>query len=166
MESILNFFEQYWGYTLFGSVTIGSLVAFVIAAVKMFLSLRASKKETDEQNITIASLIKTIKDKDELQRLKDGELQQQAEYFQKVQAATFKSLSYLIMASKLSTEDKLALTNSFAELTKTTAEQVQEAHDQVEEKVQEKVAEAEDIKEVVVTTVETAKSLLDKYNVQ
>ena len=165
MESILNFFEQYWGYTLFGSVTIGSLVAFVIAAVKMFLSLRASKKETDEQNTTIASLMSIIKEKDIAQRAKDLELKQQAEYFQQVQAATFKSLSYLIMASKLSTEDKLALTESFNKLTNTTPEQVQEAHDQVEEKVQEKVEEAEDIKEVVVTTVEAAKSLLDKYNV-
>ena len=165
MESILNFFEQYWGYTLFGSITVGSLVAFVIAAVKMFLSLRASKKETDEQNNTIASLMSIIKEKDIAQRAKDLELKQQAEYFQQVQAVTFKSLSYLIMASKLSTEDKLALTESFNKLTNTTPEQVQEAHNQVEEKVQEKVEEAEDIKEVVVSTVETAKSLLDKYNV-
>ena len=164
MEQILNFFEQYWGYTLFGGITIGSLVMFAITAIKMFLALKKSKAETDEQNLTIKSLVATIESKDKEQRAKELELEQQALYFQKIQAATFKSLSYLIMASKLSTEDKLALTNAFTEITNTTVADVQEAHDQVEEKVHKKVSEAEVVKAAVVSVVEETKSLFDKYN--
>lgn len=169
MEAILNFFEQYWGYTLFGGVTVGSLVAFAIAAFKLISTVVKQKKEAKEKDAEHQSVVKTLVAQINEQKALYGEAIkkqiQDAQYTAKVQAVTFEALSYLIMASKLSTEDKLTLTQKFSTLTNTTPEDVENAYEVANEKVQEKVKEAEDIKNVVVATVDKAKSLLDKYNV-
>ena len=37
MEEIINFLEQYWGYTLFGGASLGTMVTFVITQIKSLI---------------------------------------------------------------------------------------------------------------------------------
>ena len=41
MESIINFLETYWGYTLFGGVTFGTLITFVVFQIKTLLKSKS-----------------------------------------------------------------------------------------------------------------------------
>ena len=46
METIINFLEQYWGYTLFGGVSLGTMITFVITQINNSHFHSSSKKES------------------------------------------------------------------------------------------------------------------------
>ena len=88
---------------------------------------------------------------------KNDELVTQNVLLGQVQTATFKTLSYLVMSSKLPIEEKVALQteyNNLLDATKTAT--ITEVKENVEDI-------KEDIGNVLADTINTATSILDKY---
>lgn len=145
MQEIIEFLEQYWGVTIVGGLTVGTLITFVLVQVKTLLSGRNVKNGLTQALDVVGELVtrlntieaekKLIEDArlEEEQKYRTRELALQTdtvikeeqfraelkakeEYYAKVQATTFQAISYLVLASKLPTEDKLALQQDFVKL--------------------------------------------------
>lgn len=176
MDNIINFLEQYWGVTLFGGVSIGTLVTFTVTQIKVILKEKVKSKNLDNAINTVdqlcAELDKRTKEAEARNEQlvkeinnKTNEIAEKEAYFEKVQAATFQAISYLIIASKLPTEDKIAIQEKFTQImsTKVTEyttivkDEVQALRNEVTEKI------IPDAKETVEEAINETKSLLDKY---
>ena len=165
MEAIINFFEQYWGITLFGSVTFGTLVTFIVVQVKDIISNKFKGTQLDTAVNKVDELCNELNKRNEENNKLQTELATQQQYFEQVQAVTFQAISYLVVASKLPTEDKIALQEKFTNLVQTkTAEYTNLIKDEVQS-IQTKVSEEiiPDAVSSVENTVNETKSLLDKY---
>jgi uncharacterized protein YueI len=166
MEGLINFLEENWGVTIVGGITVGSLIMFSISAIKMFLRDKIRNREvnavvsdvlTKAENAVISVTDRYNKTEKENRRLRA-----ENEYLQRVVTSTFKAISYLTMASKLPTEEKIVLQSEFTALMTPLKEQT--VNDRVEEVVEEAVEETkQDVTEVVKEVVEKAGNLLDKY---
>jgi uncharacterized protein YueI len=166
MEGLINFLEENWGVTIVGGITVGSLIMFSISAIKMFLRDKIRNREvnavvsdvlTKAENAVISVTDRYNKTEKENRRLRA-----ENEYLQRVVTSTFKAISYLTMASKLPTEEKIVLQSEFTALL--TPHKEQTVNDRVEEVVEEAVEETkQDVTEVVKEVVEKAGNLLDKY---
>lgn len=135
MSSIMNFLEQYWGYTIFGTITFGTLITTVVALIKMILSNKLKNNQMSTLGTTVNTLLEKLANKDvehsalieqmktetnehyEAMKKQQEQFNKQLEssnsYSQKVQAVTFTALSYIIMASKLPDDTKLSLIAKF-----------------------------------------------------
>lgn len=166
MEGLINFLEENWGVTIVGGVTVGSLIMFSISAIKMFLR---DKIRTREVNAVVSdvltkaeSAVISVTDHYNKTEKENRRLRAENEYLQRVVTSTFKAISYLTMASKLPTEEKIVLQSEFTALMTPLKEQI--VKDRVEEVVEEAVEETkQDVTEVVKEVVEKAGNLLDKY---
>lgn len=138
MNEIMVFFEQYWGYTLFGGITLGTLITTAIALIKLILSNNVKNTQTSAVVTAADELISKVKEKDEqyertLANMKSAqeayfaELNRKQQEFnekistnegkaQQVQAVTFTAISYIIMGSKLDDETKLSILNKMNKL--------------------------------------------------
>ena len=161
MEGLIKFLEENWGVTIVGGVTIGSLIMFGISAIKMFLRDKIKNREinavvsdvlTRTENAVISITDRYNKTEKENQRL-----HAENEYLQRVVASTFKAISYLTMASKLPTEEKIVLQSEFTALMTPLKDRVEEAVVEVVEETK------QDVTEVVKDVVEKAGNILDKY---
>ena len=176
MEAIINFLEQYWGYTIFGGVSLGTIITFIITNVKTLIQNKAKNINIDNVVKKANELCAELTNKnteqsaqitklEALVRKQNQEMAERNEYFEQIQAATFQAISYLTIASKLPTEDKIALQQKFNNIltTKTVEykevlkEEIQAVKDEVKEKI------VPDVKDTIKNTVEETKSLLDKY---
>ena len=176
MESIINFLEQYWGYTLVGGVSLGTIITFTITQIKALIKDKVNGTKLEGASSKLEEAANTLIERDaafakersdlETQLVKQQqEAQELAEYFEKVQAATFQAISYLVIASKLPTEDKVTLQEKFTELLTT---KVSEYHETLKDEVSALQQEVNDkvlpdAIETVKNTVEETKSLLDRY---
>lgn len=162
MDGIMNFLEQYWGYTLFGGITFGTLLTTAIALIKMVLSNKLKNNNMSTLSTTVNTLLEKLANKDveysaliEQMKLETNEhyerMQQQQEQFnkqlessnkqlessnlysQKVQAVTFTALSYIIMGSKLPDDTKLSLIAKFNTLLSEGSACVNELSEAVED---------------------------------
>lgn len=176
MDIIINFLEQYWGLTLFGGVSVGTIVTFTITQIKVILKDKVKSKNLDTAVTTVDKLCneldtrtKALEEKNnqlstELTK-KNEEMIAKEQYFEKVQAATFQAISYLVIASKLPTEDKIALQEKFTSVINDKAVQYKEMLTDEVAAVKAEVTNniIPDATETVTATVEETKSLLDKY---
>lgn len=169
MEQIIRFLEEYWGVAIFGAGGFGTLVTFTVTQIKALIQnkLRNNKQDaliTDNQ--TLRDELVTRDDartteynknqaeyKELLQKYADDQ-----EYFEKVIAVLFKSISYLILASKLPNEDKIDIMQQFESVSK---QKIKEYAGKLEPVIKEEIVP--DVKEIVEQSVEQAKTLLDKY---
>ena len=176
MEGIINFLEQYWGYTLVGGVTVGTVITFTITQIVTIFKSKAKDKLHEAsvaENNKLREDLRTNEEsyKTEIKRLNEQIKRQQEQqakrdaYFEKLQEVIFQSISYLVIASKLPTQDKIALQNKFSKLASSKAleytEVIQDEVKALEEEVKNTVIP--DIVETVKSTAEETKSLLDKY---
>ena len=176
MEQIINFLEQYWGMTIVGSVTLGTLITFIITQIKIILKDKVQTATVGTTVSKVDSLCEELNRREELHRSERLQLEQRLEaqhnelvekekYFENVQAATFQAISYLVIASKLPTEDKIALQEKFTSIltTKTTEykEVIKDEVEAIRTEVSNKIVP--DVIDTVVQTVDETKSLLDKY---
>lgn len=135
MNGIMSFLEQYWGYTIFGTITFGTLLTTAIALIKMVLSNKLKNTQMSTLSTTVNTLLEKLANKDvehsalieqmktetnehyALMKQQQEQFNQQLEssnsYSQKVQAVTFTALSYIIMGSKLPDDTKLSLISKF-----------------------------------------------------
>lgn len=176
MEQIINFLEEYWGYTLVGGVSIGTLITFTITQIKTILKDKVKNKHIDTVVNTADNLCTELNAREErrdaeMKKLTEKvtaqqeEIAKKEEYFEQVQAVTFQAISYLVIASKLPTEDKIALQEKFTTILNNKAVEYKEVlKDEVvalKNEVVDKVIP--DAKDTVTTTISETKSLLDKY---
>lgn len=187
IDQIIDFLEQYWGYSIVGGVTVGTIITFIITQIKSLVSSSTFKRLTNnvvgslkEQYNEAIKLLDVLKEKeaeksalyDELMKVRN-EQQKANEYYNQVQAAQFKAFSYIIMASKLTEGDKLELLAEFEKLklpeTPVVKEPVVEENEfdkqlEIAEAQQEVVKEqVVAVAEAIEATVEKAKTLFDKY---
>lgn len=192
IEQIINFLEKYWGYSIAGGLTLGTIITFIVTQIKSLISSGTFKKmikgltgKLQAQYDESLKLLDVIKEKDEERQVLFNELtkvrkeQQSAnEYYNKVQAAQFKAFSYIIMASKLTEGDKLELLEEFEKLKLAmpvtelpVIESVPEVKENsFDEALQEAEANQEVVKEQLIESakavedvVEKAKTLFEKY---
>lgn len=176
MEPIMNFLEQYWGYTLFGSLTLGTIITFVVTQIVSILKGKTKDKNLNTLLTALDDACAKLNEAQELceqQEMKyQAQVQQHAaseKYLQEVISTMFKSISYLIIASRLPNEDKIELQSKFIELTNGKLEQYKEVvKDITENYLRPAVTEVkEEIADDVIATLQSAvkntASLLDKY---
>jgi hypothetical protein len=168
MDTIITFLEQYWGYTIFGGVSLGTIITTIIVLIKTVLKDKHKdtliddalahanrlcdelnsrnenyEKEKEElhnfiatQQTELSNIVVKVQESanKKINALEDALTKKQNEliiqqnnmvekekYFEQVQATTFQAISYLVLASKLPTEDKLVLQDKFNSLAKTHA---------------------------------------------
>jgi hypothetical protein len=164
MEPILNFLEQYWGYTLVGGVTIGTVVSGIYLQLKSLGVFKSTNKTVN----AVTSQLDLAITKYQQSEAEKTELAKQNAYLEKVIATTFKSISYLSLASKLPTEDKIELQSDFSKL----AEEAKSSGLTIVKNVSAELKEttkgvlietAPVIGNIIVKAVDEGKSLLDKY---
>lgn len=165
MDNIITFLEQYWGYTLFGGISLGTIVSTTIVLIKTVLKDKHKdtlidnavshannlcdelnkrnenyEKEREElrdfiatQQTEFSNVLLSVQEyankkintlQESLTRKQNELITQQNEmvakeqYFEQVQATTFQAISYLVLASKLPTDDKIVLQEKFNKLSK------------------------------------------------
>lgn len=172
MDTIIEFLEQYWGVSLFGGVSLGTIITFTVTQIKIILKEKSKSKNLDCALELATNLCTELDNRNKDNELKlanmaaenkkmQNEIAEREAYFEKVQAATFQAISYLVIASKLPTEDKIALQEKFSNLTKTKVSEYKEVVEKHVNDVEEGIIP--DMKETINDTVEETKSLLDKY---
>lgn len=112
MEPIINFFEQYWGYTLVGGVTIGTIVTTIFLQLRSLGIFRSTNRKVDD----VSSQLNVAVTKYEQSEKEKTEIAKQNVFLGEVIGTTFKALSYLTLASKLSPDEKLELQKDFNKL--------------------------------------------------
>ena len=184
MENIINFIQTYWGYTLFGGVTIGTLITFTIVLIKTILSNKGKDLSIAQLQKTISTMKTAMEQKTEennnlIYNLQQYQLtsEKKDEYWHQVQTTMFKSISFLVMASKLSSEDKEALEQDIQSLKLASTEEFKVKLTQYDEHLTDAIKTGEDqivegvVKDVVVpdaidtvqNTIEKTQTLFDKY---
>lgn len=161
MDAIIQFLEKYWGYTLVGGMSLGTLVTFSWVQIKVLLG---NKKKGFLVESLMSKLDEQIEKNKSLETTNVA-LVNQSESFQEVQAVTFKAISYLVLASKLPTEEKLALQEDFSKLKNTLIKQQSTSvKTEVKGIVDKSIEESKELAtNVVVETVKQGQSLLEKY---
>lgn len=155
MEAIIQFFENYWGYTLFGGVTLGTLITFSVLMIRQLLASSKSKGLFESFQKSLTKLMEDGKEVKERAQLEIEKEKEKNAYLEQVIAASFEAISYLTMSSKLPIEEKIRLQNKFNEIV------VKPAVKDVKENI---VPDAvPEIEEVVTTTVARTKTLLDSF---
>ena len=172
MENVINFLEKYWGVSIAGGLTFGTLTTFIVVQIKTIFRDKAKTNNLNTAMNKVDSLCNELNVREEQHKKEREELEQtiakqqaDAKYFNEVQAATFQAISYLVVASKLPTEDKIALQEKFTSLITNKASEYKEIlKDEVialNNEVTEKIIP--DATQTVAQIVEDTQSLLDKY---
>lgn len=168
MEGLINFFEQYWGYTVIGGMSLGTIVTFIWVQVKAFIRDKAKNTMFEKTVNDMTEQVDTVVNKYNEVVAERDQLAAQVEYNNRVQATTFKAISYIVMASKLSKEDKIALQEDFTKLALDVKDVV--AHEIKAVVEDAKVAATEIIEEhkdvttdIVKNSLSQTNSLLSKY---
>ena len=176
MEQIISFLEEYWGYTLVGGISFGTIITFIITQIKVLIKDKNKNKAVDTIVSTADNLVAELNAREErrnaeIKQLSETVTTQQAEikakeeYLEKVLSTTFQAISYLVIASKLPTEDKIILQEKFTTLLQNKATEYKEVlTDEVtaiKTEVEQKIVP--DASATITETIEETKSLLDKY---
>ena len=192
IEQIIAFLEEYWGYSIVGGVTLGTVITFIITQIKSLISSSTFKKmikgltgKLEKQHNESLKLLDIIDVKEAEKRALYDELisvrkeQQKAnEYYNQVQAVQFKAFSYIIMASKLTEGDKLELLEEFEKLKRSTPvaelppveEPIVVEENSFDKALEEAEVQQETVKEQLIEAaehvgeiVEKSKTLFEKY---
>jgi hypothetical protein len=156
MEQVIQFLEEYWGVSIAGGVTVGTLLTFIVVQIKAILQSNLLRTQSSSQLANAANLVKEIVEKYTALETRHQQLEAKDLRLEQINLATFKALSFIVIASKLPIEDKLALQAEFEKLKQPIASVVVK-----EEEV--KTEQPLVINEVVTNVVEAAADLLSKY---
>jgi hypothetical protein len=162
MEQVIQFLEEYWGVSIAGGVTVGTLLTFIVVQVRSILQFNALRLQNTNQASNSSQLVKDIAQKYNALEARHQALEAKDHYLEQVNVATFKALSYIVIASKLPMEDKLALQ---AEFTKLLAVKpvISEGTAGVTPELPKPVVNQEAVVQTVETVVKAAGDLLSKY---
>lgn len=168
MEQVIEFLEKYWGVTLVGGTSVGTIITFIVIQIKTFAKDRAKNATINSLMDTVSNVVETFNKKTDTNEEEQAKLLAENEYLKKSQALTFKYLSYLTVASKLPIEEKLKLQEETQALQTDYKNKLTEIAEGVIKEVKEDIKEViEEKKDEVVNILEEAVvqsgSLLDKY---
>ena len=105
MDQVMDFIDVYWGVSILGGLTVGTLINTVWISVKNYFSTKTNNVLV---TAAIAAVDSALKKKDEETYAK-AELILQNEYLQRGQVLLFKYINYLTVASKLDGAQKIEL---------------------------------------------------------
>jgi uncharacterized membrane protein YcgQ (UPF0703/DUF1980 family) len=162
MEQVIQFLEEYWGVSIAGGVTVGTLLTFIVVQVKSILQFNALRTQSTGQLSNSNQLVKDIAQKYNALESRHQELEAKDRYLEQVNLATFKALSYIVIASKLPIEDKLSLQEEFNKLM-TVKPVVSEKSAGATPALPTPVVSQEVFTQTVETVVKAAGDLLSKY---
>lgn len=157
---MIEFLKQYWGHTIIGSLTVGALVLGIIASLKSIIKAKLGSVQANSIKQSVTDFNDKCQETVNKLLENNNKLQHQLKYEHYVQTVLFKAISYLITASKLPTEEKLALQREFVSLSE-YANKIDDALETA--KPLEEIIEDLDITTVIDETSKRAKTLLDKY---
>ncbi len=173
MEELIQFLEKYWGVSIVGGVTLGTIITFIYVQIKTLLRDKFKNIQIDR----LTDLAKDMVAKANQMEQERNAALKRTEYMEKVQATTFKAISYIVVASKLPTEDKLKLQEDFTKLAKEAkdvkelfvptqpgADTQKQTFENLKEQAEDVVEVVEDIVTDVIENVATGtENLLSKY---
>jgi hypothetical protein len=162
MEQVIQFLEEYWGVSIAGGVTVGTLVTFIVVQVKAILQSNLLRTQSSNQLSSSSALVKDIAQKYSALEQRHKELEAKDRYLEQVNMATFKALSYIVIASKLPIEDKLSLQEDFNKLMAVKPVVSEGTAGVVPETTKAEVTQ-EVVAQTVQTVVQAAGDLLSKY---
>jgi hypothetical protein len=162
MEQVIQFLEEYWGVSIAGGVTVGTLVTFIVVQVKAILQSNLIRTQSTNQLSSSSALVKEIAEKYTALEQRHRELEAKDQYLEQVNVATFKALSYIVIASKLPIEDKLSLQEEFTKLMAVKSIASEGTAGVVPELSKEELSQ-EAVAQTVQTVVQAAGDLLSKY---
>jgi hypothetical protein len=162
MEQVIQFLEEYWGVSIAGGVTVGTLLTFIVVQVKSILQFNLVRTQSTNQLSNSTQLVKDIAQKYTALESRHQELEAKDRYLEQVNLATFKALSYIVIASKLPIEDKLSLQEEFTKLM-TVKPVVSEGSAGVTPALPKPIVSQEVVTQTVETVVKAAGDLLSKY---
>jgi hypothetical protein len=162
MEQVIQFLEEYWGVSIAGGVTVGTLLTFIVVQVKSILQFNLVRTQSTSQLSNSTQLVKDIAQKYTALESRHQELEAKDRYLEQVNLATFKALSYIVIASKLPIEDKLSLQEEFTKLM-TVKPVVSEGSAGITPALPKPIVSQEVVTQTVETVVKAAGDLLSKY---
>lgn len=162
MEQVIQFLEEYWGVSIAGGVTVGTLVTFIVVQVKAILQSNLLRTQSTNQLTNSSALVKEIAEKYKALETRHQELEAKDRYLEQVNLATFKALSYIVIASKLPIEDKLSLQQEFTKLMEIKTV-ISEGTAGVVPELPKVEVDQQAIANTVETVVKAAGDLLSKY---
>jgi hypothetical protein len=162
MEQVIQFLEEYWGVSIAGGVTVGTLVTFIVVQVKAILQSNLLRTQSNTQLTNSTELVKEIAAKYSSLEQRHKELEAKDRYLEQVNVATFKALSYIVIASKLPIEDKIALQEEFSKLS-LVKPTISEGVAGIVPELPKVETNQEAIVQTVDTVVKAAGDLLSKY---
>lgn len=112
MEQIILFLEEYWGVSIAGGITFGTIITFIIVQVKALLMNGLRNTQIGDVLFQTNQVVNTFQQLEQRHKA----LETQVKYTEQVNLATFKAIAYVVMASKLPIEEKLALQKEFEKL--------------------------------------------------
>jgi hypothetical protein len=162
MEQVIQFLEEYWGVSIAGGVTVGTLVTFIVVQIKAILQSNLLRTQSTNQLSNSNALVKEIAQKYSALEARHQELEAKDRYLEQVNLATFKALSYIVIASKLPIEDKLSLQQEFTKLMAVKPTVTEGSAGVVFEQPKVEINQ-QAIADTVETVVKAAGDLLSKY---
>jgi hypothetical protein len=162
MEQVIQFLEEYWGVSIAGGVTVGTLITFIVVQIKAILQSNLLRTQSTSQLSNSAQLVKDIAQKYSALERRHQELEAKDRYLEQVNLATFKALSYIVIASKLPIEDKLSLQEEFTKLMAIKPTASEATAGIVPEQLKLEVSQNA-VTQTVESVVKAASDLLSKY---
>lgn len=150
MEQIILFLEEYWGVSIAGGITFGTIVTFIIVQVKALLMNSLKNTQIGDVLFQTNQVVNTYQQLEQRHKA----LEAQVKYSEQVNLATFKAIAYVVMASKLPIEEKLALQKEFEKLKPVVSEGTAGVVPEVKVEIAPQVVE---------TVVKAASDLISKY---
>jgi hypothetical protein len=138
------------------------LVTFIVVQVKAILQSNLLRTQSNTQLNTSSAIVKEIAEKYSALEQRHKELEAKDHYLEQVNVATFKALSYIVIASKLPIEDKLALQDEFTKLT-AIKHTISEGTAGVVPELPKVEVNQQAVAQTVETVVKAAGDLLSKY---
>lgn len=161
MENIINFLEQYWGVSVLGITTIGTIVTFIVTQFKAWAKDKIKNQRITDLIDTLDVTTKQLEMSEQSKRETENQLIINEQERSEVQAVTFKVLSYLVMASKMSATDKNALKEDMMNIGKSTKDTAVQLGTEVVDNVVEDVVEKTE--KLISDVKNSAETLLNKY---
>lgn len=150
MEQIIQFLEEYWGVSIAGGITFGTIITFIVVQVKALLMNSLKNTQIGDVLFQTNQVVNTFQQLEQRHKV----LEAQVKYSEQVNLATFKAIAYVVMASKLPIEEKLALQKEFEKLKPVVSEGTAGVVPQVKVEVTPQAVE---------TVVKAAGDLISKY---
>lgn len=166
INGIIAWLEQNWGMTLFGTVSLGSVITMIIFLAKQWISNKVQGTKYEEMWKGAQETVKTVIEMNKELRATNDKQARRNLFLEQTQNVMFDTLIKMSLASKMDAEDKQAIILNIERLKSVAPEDIIE---EAKVKVTETVAQVgleiqKDPEKVANDILNGAQSLLEKYS--